>query len=201
MVTSTSIINLLYPLHIKNSIPYSQPLRVSRIFSLEKNFKTHVSHMKEWFLARGYIEIIVNIQIDKVVFSREQSVKKNLQSGIPFVTTYYPKAKELVKLIKAYFLFQTVMEKFKNIFSPLPIVSYRSARKIKYYTVRSKLYPVERKVRYRRCGSSRCQVCRSISITEEFTSFTTKKSYKINHGFHCNDKCLIYLLSCKSYDK
>ena len=93
------------------------------------------------------------------------------------------------------------MEKFKNVFSPLPIVSYRSARKIKYYTVRSKLYPVERKVRCRRFGSFRCQVCKSISITEEFTSFTTKKSYKINHSFHCNDKCLIYLLSCKSYDK
>ena len=61
--------------------------------------------MKEWFLARGYIEIIVNIQIDKVVLGREQSVKKNVQSSIAFVTTYHPKAKELVKLIKAYFLF------------------------------------------------------------------------------------------------
>ena len=51
------------------------------------------------------------------------------------------------------------------------------------------------------CGSSRCQVCKSISITEEFTSFTTKKTYKINHSFDCNDKCLIYLLSCKSCGK
>ena len=51
--------------------------------------------MKEWFLARGYIEIIVNIQIDKVVFSREQSVKKNLQSGIPFVTTITLRLKSL----------------------------------------------------------------------------------------------------------
>ena len=34
-------------LHIKNSIPYSQALRVSRICSSEKDFKMHVSHMKE----------------------------------------------------------------------------------------------------------------------------------------------------------
>ena len=33
--------------------------------------------------------------------------------------------------------------------------------------MRSKLYPVERKVGCRGCGSSRCQVGKSISITEE----------------------------------
>ena len=40
-----------------------------------------------------------------------------------------------------------------------------------------------------------------MSITEEFTSFTTKKAYKINHSFDCTNKCLIYLLSCKSCSK
>ena len=34
----------------------------------------HVSHMKEWFLARGYPKIVLNNQIDKVVFSRDKSV-------------------------------------------------------------------------------------------------------------------------------
>ena len=67
--------------------------------------------------------------------------------------------------------------------------------------MQSKLYPVERKVGCRGCGSSRCQVCKSISITEEFTSFTTKKTYKINHSFDCNNKRLIYLLCCKSCGK
>ena len=59
------------------------------------------------------------------------------------------------------------------------------------------MYPVEGKVGCRGCCSSSCQVCKSISITEEFTSFITKKTYRINHSFDCNDKCLIYLLSCK----
>ena len=84
-----------HPLHIKTSTPYSQALRVNRICSSEKDFKMHVSHMEEWFLAKGYPEIVVNNQIDKVVFGRDQSVKKNLASGIPFVTTYHPKLKSL----------------------------------------------------------------------------------------------------------
>ena len=70
------------------------------ICSSEKGFKTHVSRMKEWFLARGYPEVDVNNQIDKFVFGRDQSVKKNLQSGIPFVTTYPPKVEELGKMIR-----------------------------------------------------------------------------------------------------
>ena len=132
--------------------------------------------MKEWFLARGYPEIVANNQIDKVVFGRDQSVKKNLESGIPFVTTYHPKVKELGKMIRDLLPFLYSDGEVQKVFSPPPIVSYRSARKIKDYIVRSKLYPVERKVGYQGCGSSRCQVCKGISITEEFTSFTTKKT-------------------------
>ena len=47
-------------LHIKTSIPYGQALRVSRICSSKKDFKTHVSPMKEWFLVRGYPKIVAN---------------------------------------------------------------------------------------------------------------------------------------------
>ena len=37
--------------------------------------------MKEWYLALGSSETVVNSQIDKVVFGRGQSVTKNLESG------------------------------------------------------------------------------------------------------------------------
>ena len=40
-------------------------------------------------------------------------------------------------------------------------------------------------------------MCLNINETETFESFQTKQKYKINHHLNCNDKCLIYLLSCK----
>ena len=46
--------------------------------------------MKEWFLGRVYPETVVINHIDKFVFGRDQSVKINLASGIPFVTTLLP---------------------------------------------------------------------------------------------------------------
>ena len=76
--------------------------------------------MKEWLLARGYPEIFVNNQIDKVVFDTDQSVKKNLERGVPFVTTYHPQVKELGKLTRDLLPFlKTVMEKFKRFSHPL----------------------------------------------------------------------------------
>ena len=86
--------------------------------------------MKEWFLARGYPEIGVNNQIDKlsiinnqVVFGRDQSVKKNLKSDIPFVTTYQTMAKELGKLIRDLLAFLYSNGEVQKVFSPPPIVS------------------------------------------------------------------------------
>ena len=63
--------------------------------------------------------------------------------------------------------------------------------------MRSKVYPLEGAVVSSKCGSKRCQVCLSVSETNIFESFQTKKQCKINHHLDCNDKCLIYLLSCK----
>ena len=40
-------------------------------------------------------------------------------------------------------------------------------------------------------------MCLNVSETDVFQSFQTKEQYKINHQLNCNDKCLIYLLSCK----
>ena len=73
-------------------------------------------------------------------------------------------------------------------------VCARSVRKIKDI-VRSKLHPVEKKAGCRGfCKKSK-------NITDEFTSFSTEKTYKINHIFDCNDKYLIFLLTCKSSGK
>ena len=85
-----------HPHHIKVPIPYSQALRVSRICSSEKDFRAHICNMKEWFLAGGYPEKIVNDQVEKVVFGKNPPVTKSLENGIPFMATYHPKVKDLV---------------------------------------------------------------------------------------------------------
>ena len=77
------------------------------------------------------------------------------------------------------------------------MVSYRNARKLSSYLVCAKLYPLERKRGSYKCGSSRCQVCDNIEETKTFSSTVPGETYKINHHLCCNDKGLVYLLTCK----
>ena len=111
------------------------------------------------------------------------------------------RSKDLGMLIKDLLSFLYSDEEVEMVFSSPPIASYRSTRKIKYSTVRSKLYPVKRSVGCRGCGGSRCQVCENIKVTDTITSFTTKNTYKINHSFDCHDKYLIYIFNCKTCSK
>ena len=184
-----------HPSHIKNLIPYSHALRIRRLCSSQNDYNTHISNLKDWFLARDYPQKTVSEQIDKVVFGKQPARKDTSEQSVSFVATYHPKLKDLGKLINNLQLF------LYSDFSPASIVSYRSARKIKDYIVRSEIYPIERKVGSYRCGNSRCQVCTSIQVNDTFSSFVIISAYKINHNFICSSKCLIYLLICKACGK
>ena len=81
--------------------------------------------------------------------------------------------------------------------TPSTMVSYRSARKLSSYLVRAKLYPLEKKRDSYKCDKMRCLVCNNIEETDTFTSTGTGETIKINHHLCCNDKYLIYLLTCK----
>ena len=70
---------------------------------------------------------------------------------------------------------------------------------LRKHLVRAKVYPL-----LRECVSSgyhkiRCQTCLNVNNTYVFQSFVTKESYKTNHKFNCDSKCIIYLFSCKAY--
>ena len=63
--------------------------------------------------------------------------------------------------------------------------------------MRTKLHPIERSAGSFKCNGKRFQVCFNVTEAKTFSSTATNKEYIINHKFNCNDKCLIYLLTCK----
>ena len=86
-------------------------------------------------------------------------------------------------------------KEIKKVFPVAPIVSFKSAQKLSSYLVRAKLYPLERTVGSFKCNKHQCEVCINVIETDIFTSTATGESFKINHKFNCDDKCLIYLLT------
>ena len=61
-------------------------------------------------------------------------------------------------------------DEVKRLFSPKPIIYFRSARKLSNYLVRAKIYPVERPVGSFKCGKKRCEGCENVNKTENFFS-------------------------------
>ena len=76
------------------------------------------------------------------------------------------------------------------------MISFRSARKLSNYLVRAKMYPIERTVGSKNCGSKRFEACINVNKTllspaqslERFLPLIT---------FDRNAKCLVYLLTCR----
>ena len=58
----------------------------------------------------------------------------------------------------------------KRVFTPKPMISFRSARKRSSYLVRAKLYPTERTIGSYKCGGKRCEVCINVNETSTFNS-------------------------------
>ena len=184
--------------HIKRSIVFSQTLRLKRICSQTSDLNSHVKELKSWFSKRGYPDRIISEQVNRALRSeenvKERDGKHIKENGVPLQVTYNPNFKNLRILIRKNLQFLYADPETKRVFTPAPFVSFRSVRNL----VRSKVYPLERKVGSAKCNGKCCQVCLNINETDTFESFETKQKYKINHHLNCNDKCLIYLLFCKA---
>ena len=113
-----------HPRHIKNSILYSQTLRISKLYSSQNDFSAHISNLKDWFLARDYPLKIVCKQIDKAVFCKQPSRKDTSEQGVPFVATYHPKLKDLGKFIKNLQLFLYSDSDVRKGSSPAPVIPF-----------------------------------------------------------------------------
>ena len=83
-----------HPSHVKNSIPFSQFLRLRRLCSDDSDFSNKSEEMCHFFKNRGYPDSVVNTaqhraqQIDRQ--SALQTSQKEKNERIPFTLTYHP---------------------------------------------------------------------------------------------------------------
>ena len=168
--------------YIKRSIIFNQTLRLKRICSEKNDLNVHVEDLKIWFRKRGYPYYLIQEQVEKALRltpSDENNSKK--VNGVPLVVTYNPTFKNLFQVKRKNLQLLYADKQVKKVFSPAPFVFFRSKRNLKSYLVRSKIYPLERKVGSEKCKSKRCLLCLNVSKTNVFQSFQTNKQDKTNH--------------------
>ena len=159
-----------HPNHIKRSIVYSKSLR-ARLCSHESDFLKHCTKRNHFFLG-GYPENI-DEEMNKVKFSEKISNNSKLSKGLPFVVTYHPSLNCLSRIIKDNLNILYMSRDTKVVFSPRPMISFRSLHRISSYLVRAKLCPLERFVGSMQCKKRRCEVSANVTETYTFSSTAT----------------------------
>ena len=167
-----------HPAHTKRSIIYSQALRVSRVCSYKTDFEKHLVDLKLWFQARGYPSDLVQKETNKVksLGNRDENKSKKKSKEVPLVITFHTLLKDAGNTIhKNLYLLYTDQEA-QRVFTPEPMITFRSARKLISHLIRAKLYRLERTVRSCKCCGKRCQVCDTVTETSTFTSTVTQNT-------------------------
>ena len=116
---------------------------MARVCSHEADFRKHTTEMKSWFLKRGYPNNVIEKEMKKVKFSKISSTRKDNAKGVPLVVTYHPGLKNINQIINKN-LHLYMDQEVKKVFTPKPMVSFRSASKLSSYLVRVKLYPLKK---------------------------------------------------------
>ena len=126
----------------------------------------------------------------KQVKETRQTCDQTYKRGnrVPLVLTYHPRLKNASDIIKKHLVFLYAKEQVENIFTPPPFVSFRAG--FRKHLVRAKVNPILRKCGSSGCNKSRFQTCFNVN--------NTKESYKINHKFDFDSKCINYLFCCKA---
>ena len=114
--------------HIKGSIVFSQTLRLKRICSEKNDLDSNVENLKQWFRKRGYPEQLIKNQVARAFQSaRDNSAnnsKREKETGIPLVTTYHTRVKDLGSLIKRNLQYLYADQEVKKVLTPAPFVSF-----------------------------------------------------------------------------
>ena len=120
--------------------------------------------------------------MNKVKFNVDNKRSNNTKERDTFFVTIQPELKVLQNMINRHLYLLYMNDEVKRVFTPKPMVSFRSFRKISSHLVRAKLFPIERTVGSFRCGSKRCEVCKYITETDTFTSSVTGETQGILEG-------------------
>ena len=157
--------------------------------------------MKSWLSQGGYPQKLIETDFSKAKFSGQRVFHRaKVEKGVPLVATQHPLLKSNEKIIYDNLCLLYINEEVKYLLKPGFIVSFGGSRKRISYSVRAKLYPVEKPEGSFNCKRS-CQICAYVNETDSFTSTSTGETYKTNHRFDCMVKCLIYLLTCNKCRK
>ena len=118
-----------HPSHVKNSIPYSQFLRLFRICSDDSDFSSQLEEMCNFFNKRGYPASVVEAGRHRAqqinAQSAQQTSQRDNNDRIPFTLTFHPQNHAVNSIILKNFKLLQNDPDTGRIFSQPPLISFK----------------------------------------------------------------------------
>lgn len=194
-----------HPKACKQSIPYSQMLRLKRICSDDEDFRMQSQSMAEFFRARGYPAHVTNKALRRCsTITRDESLHPNINNKsksqrVPLVLTYHPSVAPVADVITRNWRILTEHSSTQRIFKTPPITSYRRDKNIKDNVVRASLQSdINPNVGTTPCRRRVCYTCQHVTTTDCITG-PHGNTYHIRKPFTCISTHVVYSLGCKRH--
>ena len=197
-----------HPPHLKQSIPYSQALRLGRICSSTRVLEQRILEYSNFFVACGYKRDRALSEMRKVLsLTQGESLRtreRHTTNRIPLVTTYNPRTSYIAEVANRNWHFLQSKERVAHIFRERPIIAYRRSKSLHDRLVSTKLTgrtPEGQTTTMGSCGpcnKPKCSWCVLINKTSTFTGTRRDgKVFDIFHTVNCQSTFVIYIIECR----
>ena len=194
-----------HPHKCKNSIPYSQFLRLRRICSSDAEFSERGKEMLGFFHQRGYPSAVTDAAFNAVSsIPRETALepsKAKKHDRIPLVLTYHPRNIPIRNVILKHFRTLGNDAATASIFNEPPICAFRRDRSVGDMVVRSRLDSVSPSQvgNNAPCQRARCNTCPYIVNSPSVVG--PRGTYRVRGNHTCVTSNVVYCITCRRCGK
>jgi len=191
-----------HPKHVKNSIPYSQAIRLRRSCSTLVKFEKKSSELKNHLEKRGYPKRVIQKALHRAGTTHRHELltnkRTNKNNRSPFVVPYHPLNPPLRHWLREETTKLHLDSRMLQALPLPPVVGEKNCKSLSRILMPSAV-PLPRPTDDPGCFycTRNCIVCRQhLVCTSNFTSHTTGERFVIRHHLTCESKNIVYLLWC-----
>ena len=195
-----------HPASTKDSIPFSQFLRLRRLCSCNADFESRAEEMSIFFANQGYDERCVSRGLERArnisrhdALNRQHCDVASSNSHRPILAiTYHPHNIPVKNIIMRNFHIIQSDADLKELFPAPPLVAYRRDTNIRDLLVHSRLLssPVNNTTPGTHpCCKPKCAACRYISPITDIKG--PKGRFTVKRHFTCQSSNVIYAVICR----
>ena len=190
-----------HPITLKNSIPYSQFLRLKRIHSEVHHLLESEIHMYLFFRWRDYPHhIILEAWTKTNQYRRNQLLSKksteNKEIPLMFITTYNRTNPNLKEIISKHGAYLGRSSATRNLSKRDFMITYRKPPSLKDMLVKARLTQPKQKTNKACKRPNTCKYCKKMSQSGKIKNSHNNKIYNTITKGTCQSNNLIYWIEC-----